>query len=167
MVVPKATTWSGWCAAAARMLSERERVEIVCERLRVRAPHPARQEAFIIRAAFPWHRRPHTRVKVEFTMVENIVWPTSKRKVIHEYGEPLEAEFQVYALEEIVAEKLCATLHQIEVLEGRGWVQPRVRDYYDLWRVLGSYRDRMDLDDFVPNTARKVQGPGHRLHVRR
>jgi hypothetical protein len=54
----------------------------------------------------------------------------TRRKLIHEYGEPLEAEVRVCSQEEIVAEKL------------------RARDYYDLWRVLRAYREQMDLSDF-------------------
>jgi hypothetical protein len=55
---------------------------------------------------------------------------------------------QVYSLEEVVAEKLRAILQHVEQLEARGWARSRARDYYDLWRVLGTYEDRMDLADF-------------------
>jgi len=68
---------------------------------------------------------------------------------LHEYGEPLDAELQVYALEEIVAEKLRAILQHIHRLEERGWSRSRARDYYDLWRVLGTYRNAMDFSDFA------------------
>ena len=27
-------------------------------------------------------------------------------------------------------------------------MRSRARDYYDLWRIFGSYRDRLDLSDF-------------------
>jgi hypothetical protein len=60
----------------------------------------------------------------------------------------VEAEVRVYALEEIVAEKLRAILQHVERLEERGWSRSRARDYYDLWRVLEVHRDRMDLSDF-------------------
>ena len=30
----------------------------------------------------------------------------------------------------------------------RGWSRSRARDYYDLWRVLGAYRNQMDLSGF-------------------
>ena len=62
--------------------------------------------------------------------------PPRQRSVIHEYGEPLDAEMNVYALEEIVAEKLRAILQHAEKLEHRGWSRSRARDCYDLWRVL-------------------------------
>jgi predicted nucleotidyltransferase component of viral defense system len=71
-----------------------------------------------------------------------------KRNIIHEYGEPLEAQVRVHALEEIVAEKLRAILQHVEKLQQRGWSRSRARDYYDLWRVLGEYQNQLDLSDF-------------------
>ena len=85
---------------------------------------------------------------IETAVDEKILKPAPSRKVIHEYGEPLEAGVRVYALEEIVAEKLRAILQHVEKLEERGWSRSRARDYYDLWRVLGAYSGRMDLSDF-------------------
>jgi predicted nucleotidyltransferase component of viral defense system len=85
---------------------------------------------------------------IETAVDEKILKSGTKRKIFHEYGEPLEAEVRVYALEEIVAEKLRAILQHAEKLKERGWSRSRARDYYDLWRVLGAYRERMDLSDF-------------------
>ena len=65
-------------------------------------------------------------------MDERILRAVRRRKVIHEYGEPLEAEVQVYSLEEVVAEKLRAILQQADMFEKRGWSRSRARDYYDL-----------------------------------
>jgi hypothetical protein len=67
---------------------------------------------------------------------------------MHDYGEPFEGEIAVYALEEIVAEKLRAILQHVERLQERGWGRSRARDYYDLWRVLRSFHEQMDLSDF-------------------
>jgi hypothetical protein len=80
---------------------------------------------------------------------EKVIKSAPTRKVIHDYGEPLDAEVRVYALEEVVAEKLRAILQHVEMLEERGWSRSRARDYYDLWRVLGTYQNQMDLSDFV------------------
>ena len=85
---------------------------------------------------------------VETTMDETILKPVQERSVIHAYEEPFDVRVQVYALEEIVAEKLRAILQHIEKLQERGWSRSRARDYYDLWRVLGVSRDQMDLSDF-------------------
>jgi len=137
------------CRAAARLLDEYAPVEIVCERYTERDPHPGGQEAFSVRARLPWQREAHTRVMVEVSVDEKVLKATPRRAVIHGYGEPLDAQVRVYTLEEIVAEKLRAILQHVGKLEERGWSRSRARDYYDLWRVLGTYRDRMDLTDFA------------------
>ena len=137
------------CDASAALLDEYASVDIACERYTEKDPHPGGQEAFTIRARLPWHRQLHTRVMIEVTVDEKVLKPVQNRRVIHEYGEPVEVQVQVYALEEIVAEKLRAILQHIEKLHERGWSRSRARDYYDLWRVMGTYRDQMDLSDFV------------------
>ena len=136
------------CAVAVRMLDEYAPVEMVCERYTEREPHPGGQEAFTIRARFPWHSRLQSRVMIEVTVDEPVLWPVEKRRVIHEYGEPLDVEIQVYSIQEIVAEKLRALLQQAEMFERRGWSRSRARDYYDLWRVLGAYGDQLDMAGF-------------------
>lgn len=137
------------CDAAAQLLDEYAPVELACERYTEKQPHPGGQEAFTIRARFPWQKQPHTRVMIETAVDEKVLKPVQNRKIIHEYGEPLDAQVQVYALEEIVAEKLRAILQQIERFEERGWSRSRARDYYDLWRVLGAYKSQMDLSGFA------------------
>ena len=136
------------CETAVRLLDEYAPVEIVCERYTEREPHPGGQEAFTIRARLPWQSHPQTRVMIEVTVDEPVLRPIQRREVIHEYGEPLEAEVQVYSLEEVIAEKLRAILQQADMFERRGWSRSRARDYYDLWQVLGTYREQMDLTDF-------------------
>ena len=81
-------------------------------------------------------------------MDEPIFRPIERRRVIHEYGEPFEIDVPVYALEEVVAEKLRAILQQAALVKARGWGRSRARDYYDLWRILGDYGEQMDLTDF-------------------
>ena len=161
------------CGTAVRLLDEYAPVEITCERYTEREPHPGGQEAFAIRARFPWHSRLQTRVMVEVTMDERILRQPEKRQVIHDYGEPLSAEVQVYPLEEVVAEKLRALLQQAAMFEARGWSRSRARDYYDLWRVLGAYRDQMDLVGFDSLLREKCAvrgvsfaGPGDFFHDR-
>lgn len=137
------------CGAAAAMLDDYAPVEISWERYAEKEPHPGGQEAFTIRARFPWQPRPQTRAMIETTVDEKILKPTLKRKLIHEYGEPIESQVRVYALEEIVAEKLRAILQHAAQLEERGWSRSRARDYYDLWRVLGTNRDQIDVTGFT------------------
>ena len=143
------------CATAVQLLDEFAPVEITCERYRERQPHPGGQEAFTIRVRLPWHSHLQTRVIIEITMDERILWPVEHRLVIHNYGEPLRAALQVYALEEIVAEKLRALLQQADMLEKRGWSRSRARDYYDLWRVFRTYGNRMDWVNFNPRLHEK------------
>ena len=92
---------------------------------------------------------------VEVTLDEKVFWPMERRQVVHEYGEPLEAEVLIYSLEEVVAEKLRAILQHADTLERRGWSRSRARDYYDLWRVLGTHRQRLDLTEFDANLRDK------------
>ena len=96
---------------------------IVCERYTEREPHPGGQEAFTIRARLPWQSYPQTRVMIEVTVDEPVLWPVQRRKVIHDYGESLKAEVQVYSLEEVIAEKLRAILQQADMFE-RARVEP-------------------------------------------
>ena len=159
------------CEIAVRMLDEYAPVEIVCERYTEREPHPGGQEAFTIRARFPWHSRLQTRVMIEVTMDERVLRQPEKRRVIHEYGEPLEVAVQVYSLQEIVAEKLRALLQQADMLERRGWSRSRARDYYDLWRVLGTYRNQVNPAGFDSLLREKCSvrgmsftGPGDFFH---
>ncbi len=136
------------CTRAVTLLDPYVPVEIVCERHVEREPHPGGQEAFDIRARFPWHRQPQTHVMVEIAVDERLLKPSLRRAVLHDYGEPLNAQVSVYSLEEIMAEKLRAILQHQRALERRGWVRSRARDYYDLWRILGAHRDHLDLADF-------------------
>ena len=136
------------CESAVGLLDEYAPVEIVCERYTEREAHPAGQEAFTIRGRLPWQTHPQTRVMIEVTVDERVLWPVERRKVMHEYGELLDAEVQVYSLEEVIAEKLRAILQQADMFERRGWSRSRARDYYDLWQVFGTYREQMDLTDF-------------------
>ena len=150
------------CECSVGLLDEYAPVEIVCERYTEREPHPGGQEAFTIRGRLPWQSHPQTRVLIEVTVDERILRPVERRKVIHEYGEPFEAEVQVYSLEEVVAEKLRAILQQADMVEKRGWSRSRARDYYDLWQVFGTYKDQMDLTDFPSLLHQKcaVRGVG-------
>ena len=145
------------CEAGQALAGEYAPVELLCARYVERNPHPGGQEAFLIRARLPWHRRSDTPIKVEITMDEPILWPAVQRQIMHEYGEPMRVEVLAYSLEEVVAEKLRAILQQVARLERRGWSRNRARDYYDLWQVLGTYREQLDLTDFDARLHEKCQ----------
>jgi len=143
------------CAITVKLLDPYAPVEIVCERHVERNPHPGGQEAFDIRARFPWHRQLQTSVMVEIAMDEKMLKPHPYRSVLHDYGEPLETQVQVYSLEEVIAEKLRAILQHSRALERRGWVRSRARDYYDLWQIFNTYGDQLDIEDFPEFLAEK------------
>ncbi len=63
--------------------------------------------------------------------------------------------YRMISGEPLWPEKLRAILQNVEKLEDRGWSRSRARDYYDLWRVLGAYRDEMDLSDFASFLQKK------------
>ena len=143
------------CEVAVSLLEEYDPVEISFRRYTERRPHPGGQQAFDIYPVLSWQRQPSTRVRVEITMDEPVIQRVERRPVLHDYGEALDADIQVYALEEIVAEKLRAILQQTRRLDEGTWFRSRARDYYDIWRILQEFRDEMDLTDFRSMLDRK------------
>ncbi len=66
---------------------------------------------------------------------------------------------------------LRALLQQADMFERHGWSRSRARDCYDLWRVFGIYKDRMDLAGFDSVLREKCAirgvsftGPGDFFH---
>ena len=137
------------CESARKLLDEYAEVELVCRRHLENNPHPGGQEAFEIRGQLPWHTSLDIPVKIEITVDELIAWPVERRSVMHGYGELLDVELQIYSPTEVVAEKLRAIRQQLKLLEERGWIRNRARDYYDLWRVLGEFGDSVDRLNFI------------------
>jgi predicted nucleotidyltransferase component of viral defense system len=121
-------------------------VRFTVERYEEREPHPAGQEAFIVRAQFPWQRQPMVPVKIEVTHDEPVLLPALPSTVRHGYGEALDAQVRTYSLEEICAEKLRATQQTLEKLKARGWTRSRARDYYDLWYLVRGPATNIDWD---------------------
>lgn len=143
------------CSIAKGLLDPYAPVEITCARYREKNEHPGNQEAFDIRARFQWQHEPLTHVIVEIAVNEPILLPYKERSILHGYEEPLDAQILVYSLEEVLSEKLRAILQKVKVFEKRGWVRSRARDYYDLWRILGEWRDRLQLTDFISLLKKK------------
>ena len=72
-------------------------------------------------------------IKFELTQVEPILRPISILPVMHEFPEELfDVTIPVYALDEVVLEKLRAFLQTAVNLDRRDWTN-RARDLYDLW----------------------------------
>lgn len=129
------------CKTASEHLDS---VEFICRRYLEREEHPDHQEAFVIQARFPWHRDYNTSVKVEVTTQEKVLLEPQSRKILHGYGESLNGTIFSYQIEEIIAEKIRAILQFAKKLHERGWGRSRVRDYYDLWRILNEYEDSLN-----------------------
>ena len=113
-----------------------------------KGPHPTGQKAYIIRVKYPWHREPLTKIKLEITRDEEILKPINKMQILHEYGEKFKQKIQTYSLEEIIAEKYRGLLQNQEKLKKRGWIRSRVRDFYDLWKILSEYKESLNLNNF-------------------
>ncbi len=131
-----------------------ENVELRSEPYLEKQAHPEGQKAFLIEARLPWHREFYTKVYAEFSFQEIILMNPQERKIFHEYGEPFEGFMLVYPLEEIVAEKIRALLQFAKKLHERGWGRSRVRDYYDIWRIMGSYSDTLRID-IIPTLVKQ------------
>ncbi len=119
---------------------------ITLERVRHKEAHPGEQEDYTFRVQFPWQRQALCTVKVEVTADEPVLLSTASKPILHGYGEELPGEIRAYALEEIVAEKLRSILQSEARRVARAWIRPRCRDYYDLWRVLGTYGASLDRE---------------------
>jgi len=143
-------------AAVQRMaerLNERGPFTVTHELLLLKEPHPGGQAAYVVRVQFPGQRQPLCRLKVEITVDEPVLLPVERRPLRHGFDEELPATLRVYALAEIVAEKLRALLQSARHLRERGWGASRVcRDYYDLWSVLRR-GDRQDGS--IPDLVRR------------
>ncbi|MCG8555630.1 MAG: nucleotidyl transferase AbiEii/AbiGii toxin family protein [Proteobacteria bacterium] len=116
------------------------------ERYEERDPHPGGQEAFIVRAQFPWQRQPMVPVKIEVTHDEPVLLASDRQSIHHGYEETIDANLRAYSLEEIGAEKLRSTQQTLAKLTARGWTRPRARDYYDLWHLVRAPEDRLSWE---------------------
>jgi predicted nucleotidyltransferase component of viral defense system len=140
--------------AMVKIQSSGKNVMFRCDPYVEKRPHPEGQQAFVIQARLPWHRDFYTKVYAEISVSELILLPPIPSKIIHPYGENLDGFVQVYPLEEIFAEKIRALLQFAKKLHERGWGRSRVRDYYDLWKILTTYGASLNLD-LVPSLVQK------------
>ena len=136
---------TGAIQVTEQLLQEHGPFIVTLARYTERDPHPGGQEAFTVHMQFPWQPRPLCRIKLEITHDEPVMLPPVKRRLIHGYDEPLMSEITTYRLDEIVAEKLRTLLQTHAKLQARGWNRPRARDYYDLWRIIGTFRGELDF----------------------
>jgi predicted nucleotidyltransferase component of viral defense system len=148
---------------AAKLVNEYAPLVLSCERYTETEPHPGGQEAFTIRAQFPWHRQPQARVIIETAVDEKVLRPPCRKALLHEYGEPLHVQVPGYCLEEIVAEKLRAILQHVQKLESRGWSRSRARLLRPVARIRRLQKPN-GLFGFRLVLAREVRGSGRQFY---
>lgn len=135
-------------------------LQFTSELYQERESHPFNQRAYILRAQFPWHRAPLTKIKLEISRDETLVFTPKEKAIIHEYGEDITQTICAYALEEILAEKYRGILQNQERLKIKGWIRSRVRDFYDLWQILKHFKEVVNLDGFQCAFVKKCQPKG-------
>lgn len=145
------------CELGMARAREYSPIEAQCERYVEKDPHPGGQEAFKIQTKFPWHRQPLTSVYVEIAVDEPILDESRELPVFHGYEELLSARILTYSLKEIVLEKMRGILQYKATLEKRGWAKSRARDFYDLWRILRDYSDKVDKTGMVEQFLKKCE----------
>lgn len=101
--------------------------------LRLRQIHRANGAARL-RAQFTGPLRHPARLLLDITLDEPVLLPPRRQPVVVDFFAPLRPVVQVYALEEVLAEKVRSILE-------RG----KSRDYYDVWRLLKEKQEHLDL----------------------
>ena len=141
---------------ANRLVNEFAPVAFALRTKRHRDLHPRGQQEFAVGVRYPWQEREFCKVKLEVTRDEPILCPPVSRQILHDYGEPSPGLIRVYALEEVVAEKLRTLLQTDARQQATPWVTRRGRDYYDLWRLLRDPTlniDRKVVQGILPQKA--------------
>ncbi len=135
------------CQKAMKLQSDQGKpIRVVCEPYIQKTPHPNNQKAFTIMSQLPWQHRLYTRIMVDITTQEPLLLPPEVRDILHDdYQESISGTLKVYRLEEILAEKIRAIIEYAEKLHERGWGRSRVRDYFDIWRILKAYKKHIDI----------------------
>lgn len=146
------------CKVVEQKMNEFAKIRLTIERYEEKDDHPFEQEAFKVRAQFPWHREPLTSAKIEITIQETVLFPPVTKQIIHPYDERIDTPIQVYSLEEIVLEKLRAILQKTKKLHEEGRDRSRTRDYYDLWCIFTTFESALYFEDF-PTLLQKKCDP--------
>lgn len=136
------------CRTSEQKMKEFTDIRLFVERYEEKEPHPFDQEAFKVRAQFPWHRSPQVSIMIEITTQETLLFPSAEKQIIHPYGEKINTPINTYLLEEIILEKLRAILQKTKKLHEEGRDRSRIRDYYDLWRILNVFKSDLFFENF-------------------
>lgn len=135
-------------------------ISLEFQRYQEKHPHPFNQEAFVVRAQFPWQRMPLTKVMIEISHEEQLVLPPLEKPIIHSYEEEPHNSLLVYPLEEIISEKLRAILQNTKKIHEQGWGRSRVRDYYDLYYILTQFSSDISWRKINQSLSKKCEFKG-------
>lgn len=134
------------CKNAEMQMREYSSIRLEVKKYEEKMPHPEGQQAFIVKAQFPWQSQPLTTAMIEISNQEKVLLSPVFKPLIHHYGELIEINMPLYSLEEIVIEKLRAILQHTKKLHERDWSRSRARDYYDLWRIFGMFEQQLKIE---------------------
>lgn len=96
----------------------------------------------------------HTKIKIEVTLFEKIVFHQTDKKIIHPYSDQVAINpnaIPCYTIEEMLAEKLRALIQ-------RSYTAPR--DYYDIW-YLSNTIENLDWPKITEAFHEKMKFKGH------
>lgn len=104
----------------------------------------------------PPPERWHTKIKMEITLYEKILFAQVNKQIIHPYSDQLSINpnaIPCYAIEEMLAEKLRALVQ-------RSYTAPR--DYYDIWYLSNNIKD-LNWDKIADAFHEKMKFKGHKF----
>ena len=96
----------------------------------------------------------HTKIKIEITLFEKLLFNQIDKKIIHSYSDQLSINpnaIPCYSIEEMLAEKLRSLVQ-------RSYTAPR--DYYDIWYLSNTFKG-LDWPKIVEAFHEKMKFKGH------
>ncbi len=96
----------------------------------------------------------HTKIKVEVTLYEQLIFPQTDRELIHPYSDQVTVNpnaIPCYVIEEMLSEKLRALIQ-------RSYTAPR--DYYDIWYLSNTIKD-LNWSKIIEAFHAKMKFKGH------
>jgi predicted nucleotidyltransferase component of viral defense system len=102
----------------------------------------------------PAPERWHTKIKIEVTLYEKLIFPQTERKLIHSYSDQVALNpnaIQCYVTEEMLSEKLRSLIQ-------RSYTAPR--DYYDIWYLSSNIKE-LNWPKIVESFHEKMKFKGH------
>lgn len=102
----------------------------------------------------PTPDRWHTKIKIEVTLYENLIFDQTERKLIHSYSDQVALNpnaIPCYVIEEMLSEKLRSLIQ-------RSYTAPR--DYYDIWYLSNNIKD-LNWPKIIEAFYEKMKFKGH------